>query len=83
MRTLFGVLFVVILTGLSPATAADGCGTGCHATVSGACVVDGWGTGAKVWNECPVTTRARPFCPPGYYWKPRFKACAQTVRDWL
>src|ERR1700745_1485466 len=82
MRTLFGVLFAVILTGLSPATAADGCGPGCHATVSGACVVDGWGRGATVSNECPVTTRPRPPCPFGYVWSARFQACKLTVKDW-
>jgi hypothetical protein len=38
MRTLFGVSFAVTLTGLNPATAADGCGPGRHAAVSGACV---------------------------------------------
>jgi hypothetical protein len=83
MRTLSGALFAVILIGLSPATAADGCGPGCHATITGACVVDGWGRGATVSNECPVTTRPRPFCPPGFIWSRSFQACKQTVRDWI
>jgi hypothetical protein len=48
--------FVLAVGGV--AHAADGCGTGCHATIAGACVVDGWGTGKKVWNECPATSRA-------------------------
>ena len=82
MKRLIVVLSVVILPGIGAATAADGCGPGCHATVSGACVVDGWGTGAKVWNECPVTTRSRPPCGAGYVWKPRSRACGQTVKDW-
>ena len=81
MRTL-AVLFAITLFGMSTATATDGCGPGCHAAERGGCVVDGWGTGAKVWNECPVTTRSRPPCGVGYIWKPRFRACAQTVKDW-
>jgi hypothetical protein len=83
MRTLFGGFFAVILVGLSPAIAADGCGAGCSATVSGACVVDGWGRGATVWNECPVTTRPRPRCPSGFVWSRSFQACKQTVQDWI
>ena len=83
MRT-FAILLAVILSGFIPAAAAAfGCGPGCHSTISGGCVVDGWGTGAKVWNECPVTTRPRPPCPIGYVWKPRQRACGQTVKDWL
>ena len=83
MRTLFGGLFAVILAGLSPVAAADGCGPGCHALLSGACVVHGWGTGAIISNECPVTTRPRPPCPPGFVWSRSFQACKQTVRDWI
>ena len=79
----FAVLSAIFLSSLVPAAAADGCGPGCHATVSGACVVDGWGTGARVWNACPVTSRARPPCPQGFIWRPRFRACAQTVKDWI
>jgi hypothetical protein len=82
MRTLT-ILFAVTLSSIGPATAADGCGPGCHSTVSGACAVDGWGTGARIWNECPVTTRARLPCPRGFIWKPRIRACGQTVKDWL
>jgi len=77
------ILFAIILSGFIPAAAAAGCGPGCHSTISGACAVDGWGTGAKVWNECPVTTRPRPACPIGFIWKPLRRACGQTVRDWL
>ena len=83
MRTLFRVLVAVMLTSLSPAIAADGCGPGCHATFMGACVVDGWGRGTTITNECPVTTRARPPCPPGFVWSRSFHACKQTVRDWV
>ena len=83
MRTLFAVLFAVILSDLSPASAANSCGPGCHATVRGACVVDGWGRGATVSNECPVTTRPRPPCPHGYVWSRSFRACKLTVRDWV
>ena len=82
MRT-FAILLAVILSSFIPAAAANGCGPGCHSTISGGCVVDGWGTGARVWNECPVTTRPRPPCPIGYVWKPRQRACGQTVKDWL
>ncbi|MFL6839830.1 MAG: GCG_CRPN prefix-to-repeats domain-containing protein [Bradyrhizobium sp.] len=41
---------VITLASIGVAHAADGCGPGCHATQSGACVVDGWGTGARIWN---------------------------------
>lgn len=46
--------------------ANGGCGVGCHATLSGACVVDGWGS---VRNECPVGSRPRPPCPPDTRWR--------------
>jgi hypothetical protein len=61
MRTLLIAALFVIIPGLGPASAADGCGPGCHSTPGGACVVDGWGTGAPVWNECPAG--ARPVLP--------------------
>jgi hypothetical protein len=80
MRTL-AILLVVLLSSVIPAVA--GCGPGCHMTIFGACVVDGWGTGANVRNECPVTTYARPRCPIGYEWKFRRLACGQTVKDWI
>jgi hypothetical protein len=60
------VLTAIVIAGsilfFGPALAWDGCGVGCHATISGACVVDGWGT-VRVRNECPVGSRARPPCP--------------------
>jgi hypothetical protein len=82
MKT-FGILFALTVVSISPAFATDGCGPGCHATIYGACVVDGWGTGANVWNACPVTTRPRPPCAQGFIWNRRFRACAQTVKDWI
>jgi len=86
MRTLamgmLAVLLAAILSSSIPA-AAGFCGPGCHMTISGACVVDGWGTGANIRNECPVTTRPRPPCPIGYEWRPRQQACGQTVKDWI
>jgi hypothetical protein len=68
----------------SPANAFDSCGPGCHATVYGACVVDGWGTGARVRNECPATSHPRPPCGgPDYVWSARKQACFPRVKDWL
>lgn len=64
------------------AHAADGCGTGCRATVGGPCVVDGWGTGTKVRNECPVTSRPRPPCGRDFVWDRTMRACFQNNRDW-
>jgi len=75
MRILIAALFAVALSAIGPAHAADGCGPGCHATIYGACVVDGWGTGARVWNECPAGARPTPPCPRDYVWRPRFRAC--------
>lgn len=77
MRTsLIAVLFLIV-NSIVPASAADGCGPGCHSTSGGACVVDGWGTGARVWNECPAGARPRPPCPSAYQWRPKMHACFQ------
>ena len=66
------------------AHAAWGCGEGCHRTSGGACVVDGWGTGAKVRNECPVTSRPRPPCGGGeFVWDRGKQACFQSPRSWF
>jgi len=75
----------VLLLGAVTAAKADGlCGPGCHTSMFGACVVDGWETGARVWNECPVTTRPRPPCGgAGYVWSRRKQACFPRVKDWL
>ncbi|WP_430650076.1 GCG_CRPN prefix-to-repeats domain-containing protein [Bradyrhizobium ivorense] len=86
MKTsLLACLTAVALLGYSPAHAADGCGVGCHATVAGACVIDGWGTpGLRVRNQCPATTRPRPPCGGGgFVWRRDWQACAQTTKDWL
>jgi len=76
MRALFIPLLLaanLATTGL--ASAADGCGPGCHATVYGACVVDGWGSGVRVWNECPAGSQPRRPCPSGYAWRSSMRAC--------
>jgi hypothetical protein len=76
MRILFlAVLFAGSVSIFGKANAAGGCGPGCHQTSSGACIVDGWGTGAPVWNECPAGARSRPPCGPGYVWRRLYRAC--------
>jgi hypothetical protein len=81
---LAGMAAVLLFSVVGSADAADGCGPGCHATVSGACVVDGWGAGARAWNECPVTSRPHPPCGGAdYVWSPRKRACFPKVKDWL
>jgi hypothetical protein len=73
------ILVVVALTAgfasFSAANAEDGCGPGCHSARNGACVVDGWEIGARVWNECPAGARPRPPCGTGYVWSSQAKAC--------
>ena len=59
----------------SPASAMDGCGVGCHSTVSGSCVVDGWESGAVRWNECPAGAQSRPPCYQFYTWRKHSKLC--------
>ena len=58
------VLTAIVIAGsvmfFGPALASDGCGDGCHASASGACVVDGWG---RVRNECPAGNHPLPPCP--------------------
>ena len=77
MKAFFAaVLLSSTLACIGMANAAGGCGPGCHSTWQGACVVDGWGTGARVWNECPAYAQARPFCPYQYVWRKRYRACA-------
>jgi hypothetical protein len=78
MRNLFvAVLLASSVARIGVADAADGCGPGCHQTSQGACVVDGRGTGAPIWNECPAGARPRAPCGEGYKWSPRYKACFQ------
>ncbi len=79
MKALFiTALLAASLSGIDFASAADACGPGCHATVYGACVVDGWGSGARVWNECPAGAQPRPPCPSGYTWRRTMHACFPT-----
>jgi hypothetical protein len=54
---------------------AYGCGPGCHFGSNGGCVVDGWESGARVWNECPAGAHPRPPCGEGYVWRRQAKAC--------
>jgi hypothetical protein len=72
-------LFVAVLTvmsmGIGPASADDACGPGCHNTVNGGCAVDGWESGARVWNECPAGAHPRPPCGEGFVWRRHAKAC--------
>jgi hypothetical protein len=75
MKTVLIVALFAIFPGIGSASAADGCGPGCHSTSGGACVVDGWGTGAHVRNECPAGASPRPACGGGYVWRPRMRAC--------
>jgi hypothetical protein len=58
-----------------PVLAEDGCGIGCHATVSGACVRDGWQQALPVRNECPATSRPAPPCGPDYRWSRHSMMC--------
>lgn len=83
MRTFLAVLVASVIPVIGPALAADGCGVGCHATAMGACVVDGWGTGARVWNECPASSRPRPPCGGDYVWSKRKRACFPAAKDWM
>jgi hypothetical protein len=67
MRSLFtAVLITGSLLLFGPAHAWGLCGVGCHASISGACVVDGWGS---VRNECPAGSRPVRPCPRGMIWK--------------
>lgn len=74
-KSLAAILFVGGLLSLGAAAqAADGCGPGCHATLSGACAVDGWGVlPPGTQNECPAGARATRPCPRGFAWK--YGAC--------
>jgi hypothetical protein len=56
MRVIAALMLAGSLLIVSAADAADGCGRGYHATVSGVCVIDGWTTEAFP-NECPVEER--------------------------
>jgi hypothetical protein len=76
MRALFvTTLLVATLSGVGLASAFNGCGVGCHPTIYGACVVDGWGSGVRVRNECPAGAQPRPPCPAGFVWHRAMRAC--------
>ncbi|WP_245334922.1 GCG_CRPN prefix-to-repeats domain-containing protein [Bradyrhizobium mercantei] len=80
---LLAVLTAGAFLGSIPANAAEGCGTGCHRTANGACVIDGWGS-PRVRNECPATSRPRPPCGGGgFVWRRDLQACSQATKDWL
>lgn len=84
LRILQGMLVATAaLAFIGGTQVAGGCGEGCHMTSGGACVVDGWDTGAKVRNECPATSRPRPPCGGGdFVWDRKKQACFQNNRDW-
>jgi hypothetical protein len=75
MRRLVATTLISIGLGVGAAGAADGCGPGCHSAVNGACVVNGWETGAVKWNECPAGAHPRPPCAPHYSWIKQGKTC--------
>jgi hypothetical protein len=77
MRIFLIAALFAVATSVSPSNAAGGCGPGCHTTPSGACVVDGWETGAAGWNECPAGAQPRPPCYSGYVWRRSMRACFQ------
>jgi hypothetical protein len=77
VATLFSIGLVVGL-GLGASRAAGFCGVGCHAAIYGGCVVDGWESGAAVWNECPAGAHPRPPCGQYYSWRKHSKTCMRV-----
>ena len=75
MRSVVAVTLLVAGLCAGAARAADGCGPGCHSAVNGECVVNGWQTGAAVWNECPAGAHPTPPCPERYVWRKQTRAC--------
>ena len=70
------VLLAATLAGSSSVMAfGEWCGPGCHTSLYGACVAEGWESGARVRNECPAGFQPRPPCPRGYAWRGRMKTC--------
>src|SRR5262249_333547 len=49
-KLLAAIVLTAAVTAFWASRADAGCGPGCHESIYGACVVDGWGT---VRNECP------------------------------
>jgi len=75
MRSLFLALAVLIAGCFASVGSANAwCGPGCHTSIYGACVVDGWGT---VRNECPAGNHPRPPCPYDMHW--RRGACMPSI----
>ncbi len=74
-RWLFAAVLTAALASIGAANADGVCGPGCHNAVNGGCVVDGWESGARVWNECPAGVHPRPPCGEGYVWSRQAKAC--------
>ena len=74
MRLVLATLIAIGL-GVGAAYAADGCGPGCHNAANGGCVVNGWESGARVWNECPAGAHPRPPCAPNYSWIKQARTC--------
>lgn len=75
VATLFSA-FIFIFAGA--AQAAGFCGPGCHAAIYGGCVVDGWESGAPVWNECPAGAHPQPPCGKYYSWRKHSKTCMRV-----
>lgn len=75
MKWLFAAVLMAALAGIGTARADDGCGPGCHNAVNGGCAVNGWESGARIWNECPAGAHPRPPCGEGYVWSRQAKAC--------
>ena len=67
--------FLVAFALTGPASAAGGCGVGCHSTSEGACVRDGWQEGLPVWNVCPATSRSSSPCGPYHRCSRRSTMC--------
>ena len=78
MRSIAATVLFSSCLFVGAANAADGCGPGCHNTVGGACVVDGWESGAVRWNECPAGSQPRPPCYRPYVWDRRGKTCLRV-----
>jgi hypothetical protein len=77
MRMFSGAVLFYALACMGAASAADGCGPGCHSALNGGCVVDGWERGAVAWNECPAGAHPRPPCYRPFVWRNRYKMCVQ------
>jgi hypothetical protein len=74
-KWLFAAMLAAVLAPIGTASADDSCGPGCHNAANGGCVVNGWESRARVWNECPAGAHPRPPCGEGYVWRRQAKAC--------